>query len=378
MKHTHHPSRTLVAACAALLALPALLSSGCRDEGETTPEVTEAPRQMEQEGTEARAGEGATGEAARVGEPPKKGIPEHEVTTLTMQVHPTIGSKCGIVAAKAYFPFDSSTLDWGDEAMLDELVTCLTAGPLKGEKVRLVGRASVKGPAAYNRDLAERRAKAVADALARDGIDRARIETVARGEKGFDRPETKIGFALQRRVDLQLADASPETVEMTFWDIDRDQRMNREEFYTHLSTQLNIDPYDKDRSGGLDEKETGDFVLGTWDEDGDGAIQRDEWGFGAKGWFPEDDRFGEFDTWDTDNDGTITGKEWGLAFTDQEIHETWDADKDAQVYDHEIAMAVFELADLDDDGWIGEKEAGEMRRWNRAKAGDEGAQGQNR
>lgn len=294
--------------------------------------------------------------------------PAVELGALTLHLHPTIGSKCRVLAPKAYFPFDSAKLSWADEAVIEDVVRCLGRDDMKDAKLRLIGRASVVGPKDYNRDLAMRRAKAVGDALTAKGLDRERVELVARGEKGFDTPETKVGYAFQRRVDLQLADASPEAIEIQWWDVDADQRMGQREFYDHMVDLLTIDGFDRDGSGGLDEEETADFVLGTWDEDGDGGIEKDEWGFGARGWFAESDHLGEFETWDADGDGRIAGTEWGQAFTKSEIHETWDADGDRVVYDHELTGAIFAAFDLDDDGWLDMKEAGAVRAWRPASA----------
>jgi len=156
-------------------------------------------------------------------------------TTLTFQLHPTLGELCAVLAPKAYFAFDSARLTWGDDVVIAKVVECLQRDDMKGEELRIIGRASVIGPAKYNRELALDRARAVADGLVKAGLDRSRLTLVARGEKGFELPPKTAGLAFQRRVDLQLINPRPRTVAATYWDVDTDERMNALEFYTHAA-----------------------------------------------------------------------------------------------------------------------------------------------
>jgi peptidoglycan-associated lipoprotein len=100
-----------------------------------------------------------------------------------------------------YFDFDQATLDAGTRADLDAQIARLkkTTGP-----VRLEGHADERGTREYNIALGERRANAVADYMAINGIPRYRIETVSYGE---ERPaafgQSEASYAKNRRVELK-------------------------------------------------------------------------------------------------------------------------------------------------------------------------------
>jgi peptidoglycan-associated lipoprotein len=113
---------------------------------------------------------------------------------------------CGIedTGAAPKFGFDSAQLTPGDRSELDQLATCMTTGPLKGQNVSLVGRADPRGEAEYNMNLGATRATAVQSYLARLGVAGSRLTTTSRGAldaEGHD--ETT--WAVDRRVDLDLA-----------------------------------------------------------------------------------------------------------------------------------------------------------------------------
>lgn len=100
-----------------------------------------------------------------------------------------------------YFEFDSSQLQPGTRAALDA-----QAGALRNSSspIRLEGHADERGTREYNLALGERRAKAVADYLAIQGVSRSRIEVVSYGE---ERPVSlrsdEQGWAMNRRVELK-------------------------------------------------------------------------------------------------------------------------------------------------------------------------------
>lgn len=100
-----------------------------------------------------------------------------------------------------YFDFDQSVLTSATRAALDE-----QAAALRGSNaaVRLEGHADERGSREYNLALGERRAQAIADYLAIQGVSRARIEVVSYGE---ERPvtlgTTESDYAQNRRVELK-------------------------------------------------------------------------------------------------------------------------------------------------------------------------------
>lgn len=100
-----------------------------------------------------------------------------------------------------YFEFDSSQLQPATRAALDAQAAALRKS---NRAIRLEGHADERGTREYNLALGERRAKAVADYLAIQGVPRSRIEVISYGE---ERPVSlrsdEQGWALNRRVELK-------------------------------------------------------------------------------------------------------------------------------------------------------------------------------
>ena len=100
-----------------------------------------------------------------------------------------------------YFDFDQSQLNPETRAALDAQAAVLRnqSGP-----VRLEGHCDERGTPEYNLALGERRAKAIANYLILQGIDRNRIETVSYGE---ERPaalgQDEDSYQRNRRVELK-------------------------------------------------------------------------------------------------------------------------------------------------------------------------------
>ena len=100
-----------------------------------------------------------------------------------------------------YFDFDQSALSPETRAALDAQANVLRS---QSGVVRLEGHADERGSREYNLALGERRAKAIANYLILQGIDRSRIDTVSYGE---ERPvalgQDEASWAQNRRVELR-------------------------------------------------------------------------------------------------------------------------------------------------------------------------------
>jgi outer membrane protein OmpA-like peptidoglycan-associated protein len=110
----------------------------------------------------------------------------------------------GSVDKAPKFDFDRSDLLPSDIAVLDQVAECFSTGPMKGERMRLVGRADPRGSLEYNDSLGMRRANHVAAYLEGRGIDSGRVEEISRGKldaRGTDEPT----WAVDRRVDIVQA-----------------------------------------------------------------------------------------------------------------------------------------------------------------------------
>lgn len=99
------------------------------------------------------------------------------------------------------FDFDKSALLPADVDVLTQVADCFSTGPLKEDRVVLVGRADPRGSTEYNYALGMRRAQTVADFLAQHGVDGARIErtTIGKDEATGTNEAT---WARDRRVDM--------------------------------------------------------------------------------------------------------------------------------------------------------------------------------
>lgn len=100
-----------------------------------------------------------------------------------------------------YFEFDQASLSAAARAALSAHATAIRE---TGRSVRLEGHADERGTRDYNLALGERRAKAVADYLAIQGVSRSAIEVVSYGEeKPAQAGSSESAYAANRRVELK-------------------------------------------------------------------------------------------------------------------------------------------------------------------------------
>ncbi|TNF35956.1 MAG: peptidoglycan-associated lipoprotein Pal [Gammaproteobacteria bacterium] len=99
-----------------------------------------------------------------------------------------------------YFDFDKATLNADVRSDLDKHAKRLNNNSIS---IRLEGHADERGTREYNLALGERRAKAVANYLAIQGVNNSRIQTISYGEEkpvAFGSDEAS--WAQNRRVEL--------------------------------------------------------------------------------------------------------------------------------------------------------------------------------
>jgi peptidoglycan-associated lipoprotein len=91
-----------------------------------------------------------------------------------------------------------------DRDVLDQVASCLTTGPLRGQTAQLIGRADPRGTEEYNLGLGARRADAVVQYLQDRGVSPGQLSQTTRG--ALDATGTdEDGWLDDRRVDLKLA-----------------------------------------------------------------------------------------------------------------------------------------------------------------------------
>lgn len=115
---------------------------------------------------------------------------------------PTLG--CGDTVYGIGFDFDSDAIRPDSETVLDDLYAGL-AGEGAAE-IQIIGHSSSEGAEDYNRDLSQRRAASVVDALVARGMDAGQMAALGKGE---DEPiasnDDEAGRSLNRRVEISCS-----------------------------------------------------------------------------------------------------------------------------------------------------------------------------
>ena len=106
-------------------------------------------------------------------------------------------------SAPTLFAFDSAKLNNTDKDALDNAVKQIKAE--NPDTVLVKGYADTTGPAAYNVNLSQRRANAVADYLIKEGVCKKKVTAKGYGSTtAFDANATAAGRAQNRRVEIVI------------------------------------------------------------------------------------------------------------------------------------------------------------------------------
>jgi OOP family OmpA-OmpF porin len=109
------------------------------------------------------------------------------------------------IAATMLFDFDSAELSEDAKAVIDERIQALAGQARLTSAMRIEGHTDSTGPEAYNLQLSERRAQAVADYIVSKAyrVTAEDIELIAKGEsEPVASNATREGRAQNRRVDI--------------------------------------------------------------------------------------------------------------------------------------------------------------------------------
>ena len=104
------------------------------------------------------------------------------------------------LSAPVYFSSNTATLTAAERRRLRNLGACLG----KTAWVRVTGHADPRDSAAANQSLSERRARAVAGAIAAGGFSSARITVVGAGQTRSKAAKSKAAQQRARRVDIRV------------------------------------------------------------------------------------------------------------------------------------------------------------------------------
>ncbi len=104
-----------------------------------------------------------------------------------------------------FFPYDSALLNEEASLTLDGNARWLTRPENLGIRFLIEGHCDQRGTEEYNLALGDRRARAVLDYLARQGVDLSRVRALSLGEeRPFDLRQTEEGWRLNRRAHFVL------------------------------------------------------------------------------------------------------------------------------------------------------------------------------
>jgi peptidoglycan-associated lipoprotein len=191
------------------LALMAMLATtGCKHgfNGKTTPLPGQRPAPVTDTGG---SGTIPPGGQLPSGETP---VPTPSTVTSTGDKTPTGGGPLPenwdltmvnqdrekLAAYVVHFKFDSAVVPDSEQANVASVGQALTADP--NGKLLIEGHCDERGTEEYNRSLGERRALALREALAKDGIDPMRIRTISYGkDKPADPGHNEAAWTKNRR-----------------------------------------------------------------------------------------------------------------------------------------------------------------------------------
>jgi peptidoglycan-associated lipoprotein len=171
----------------------ALLAAGCKSGPAPEPET---------------ARQGPTANAWRMAGDPRGAAPQRGDTTSptmgSIRIDERILQACGSLP-EPQFELDSAAIRDRAAESLRTVARCFSDGPLKGRRVKLVGRADPRGTETYNLALGQDRAASVARFLEGAGLPRPMISTMSRGEMDATGADEE-GWARDRRVDIVLGE----------------------------------------------------------------------------------------------------------------------------------------------------------------------------
>ena len=114
-----------------------------------------------------------------------------------------VPDRAALAAYTIHFAFDSSVIRHSEDANLQAVASRMSADP--STKLTIEGNCDERGTEEYNRSLGDRRALAAREALAKLGVDPARIRTMSYGkDKPVDSGHDESAWSQNRRDDFVL------------------------------------------------------------------------------------------------------------------------------------------------------------------------------
>lgn len=139
--------------------------------------------------------------------PPPVSTPTPTITpgslpTAPFNIDDYIQDRSALAQYTVHFKFDSAVVQDSEQANLASVAQALSDPSLK---LLIEGHCDERGTEEYNRSLGERRALALREALAKNGIDSMRIKTISYGkDKPVDPGHDEAAWAKNRRGEFIL------------------------------------------------------------------------------------------------------------------------------------------------------------------------------
>ncbi|MFB6351980.1 MAG: hypothetical protein ABEN55_02030 [Bradymonadaceae bacterium] len=140
------------------------------------------------------------------------------------------------------------------------------------------------------------------------------------------------------------------------WDTDDDGTLTREEFVRGLTDEGIFKKLDVDDDGRLSEDEFHDWISRISDVTRDGEITREEFERVAATFDAIEP--GDFDEWDVDEDQILTPMDVQLGHEDTPLYDSWDFDGDGLIDSDDFGTALYDTWDADDNDFLSEDEWG--------------------
>jgi len=152
----------------------ALTATGCKHKTYTTPLGGAGAAAGSSTDVGSGVGVNGGGDSVKVGGGETAGLDEFEGM---------VPDRAALAAHTVHFAFDSAAIRDSEVANVQAVADALKSDA--SAKLLIEGHCDERGTEEYNRSLGERRALALREAVAKDGVDPGRIRTISYGE---DRP----------------------------------------------------------------------------------------------------------------------------------------------------------------------------------------------
>lgn len=140
------------------------------------------------------------------------------------------------------------------------------------------------------------------------------------------------------------------------YDLNSDGMLDADEYGDAYNEEWST--WDADGDGYLNDNEFYDTAYGWVDADNDDLISENEWNDGYNNLYDDYGTVGDFGEYDINDDGALDDNEWTEGWGDSEWFNDYDANNDELLDNNEWDTGVFSSWDEDGDGFWNDNEFG--------------------